>query len=98
MADYIPFFGDSRAHSVEIDGEGNDISQLVHVQMLDLAQLNLAIRAITMVRNKREAQLGLSPEQFGMRQNVLLAARAVLLAERNSIIKQVKSTLLDAKS
>lgn len=95
-SDYAPFFGDELADAVRTDGEGRDISLFVHVVLPDLADLQRAISAISRVRNKSQAYVGLSPEQYAARQQLLLAARSILVAERNKIIAQIPGMLNDS--
>lgn len=92
--DYAPFFGDELARSVELDKDGRDISHLVYVILPDIARTQSAIDGISRVRSKSQAHLGLSPEQYGARQTILLAARQVLVSERNKQIARLKDILL----
>lgn len=87
---YAPFFGDEHADDNRVDTKGRDIT-LLSVFIKDLADIDRAIYGISIVRNKVDSRLGLTPEQFAARQQILTAARSVLIAERKKRLEEMYS-------
>ena len=92
---YAPFFGDPAGND-RIDEEGNDIS-LLSIFIKDIADIQQAIFGLSIVRNKRDVHLGLKPEEFALRQQILTAARAVLIAERKFRLSQMYNYWTEAR-
>jgi len=83
-SEYIPFFGDEHAN------DDKDLGVL-GVYMKDISDIQRAITGISIVRNKHNSHIGLTPEQFAARQQVLTMARAVLVSERKKRMEQLYS-------
>jgi hypothetical protein len=88
MSEYVALFGDEHAGSDREDATGADIT-LLSVFIRDLADIQQAITGISIIRNKRSSHLGLTPDQFAARQQILSAARAVLISERKQRLEQM---------